>query len=264
MATARELFFGQVHHLTGQRWNNDAKGLGKNHQIQHQARLEPQGHGRFRLAPAHRLYARADDFGNECGRIENQSEQQRRKLGADVDSPLEIESRQRGGIHGGRGAAEQPCQQGEPEQQADGCPENGKRHPGFRLPFSGPFAHEKTDHTAGNQRNGHVSMDGIGLGDGKDKAAIAQKNAGKGTDGLSGARQNIIEKSVPEKKLKQNRYILEDFDVNGGDPRDEPIGRKPGDTDQGPEEHGEHDPDKRDDQRVEGADHQGPAIAVRR
>ena len=52
------------------------------------------------------------------------------------------------------------------------------------------------------------------LWDGKNKAAVAQENAGKRVQCLTGAGENLIKKRVPEKKLQQDRDVLKKLNID--------------------------------------------------
>ena len=68
---------------------------------------------------------------------------------------------------------------------------------------------------------------------------------------------------VPEQDLKQERQVADQFDIAAGQPRHQPVGREPCDADDEAEDGREHDPDARDQQRVEKADQEDAAVAVR-
>ena len=74
--------------------------------------------------------------------------------------------------------------------------------------------------------------------------------------------------SVPSTARYQNRIwnssgrLRMQFDVGAGQPRDQPVGRQPCDADEKAEDGREHDPERRDQQRVEQADHEDAAVAV--
>jgi hypothetical protein len=63
----------------------------------------------------------------------------------------------------------------------------------------------------------------VGLRDAKSKTPVTEKYAWKRFHRISGRRERIVKNSVPEDQLKQYGDILEEFNINRGQSRNQPI-----------------------------------------
>ena len=76
-------------------------------------------------------------------------------------------------------------------------------------------------------------------------------------------RQKPEHGEIPDEDLQEQRDVAQRLDVDGGDPRDDPVGRKPRDSDRKSDDRREDNPEDRDEQRVEQADQIDAAVARR-
>ncbi len=255
---------GQVEHLAGQRRDNYPQGLGQDDQIQYLARFQSDGHRRFGLTVAYGLNAGPDNFSHKSRRVQHQPQQQRAELGADAEPPLEIETFQLRYAHRSRHAAQQPSHQRQTDQKGQAGAEYRERLTSQGLPFTGPATHEEDQNTSGQESKTHIFECRVGFRYRENHTPVTHEQACKRIQGLAGGRQHFIEKRVPEKQLQQDRYVLENFDICRGQLGNQPVGGQAGDTDKSPQDHRQSDADKRNQQRIEGADHQRFAIGVGR
>ena len=73
-------------------------------------------------------------------------------------------------------------------------------------------------------------------------------------------RQGRQHREIPEQDLEQERLVADHLDIDFGNFRDQPVLRKPRDTDEKSEHGGEHDAEAGNEKRVEQADDEGTAI----
>jgi len=103
----------------------------------------------------------------------------------------------------------------------------------------------------------------MGLGDRESDSPVAEVDPRAGTDRLSGRRQGLIKKGVPEEKLEEDRDVLHHLDVNGCQPGHEPVGGKARYPDDGAQDKGDDDADEGHLQRVQSSHQQSAAVSIR-
>src|SRR5262249_47843244 len=77
---------------------------------------------------------------------------------------------------------------------------------------------------------------------------------------LARPRQALENGEVPEKQLQQHGQIADYLHVEGGEPRDQPVGGKARNADRETEDGGKDDAQPSDQQRVDEPDQEGPAV----
>ena len=78
--------------------------------------------------------------------------------------------------------------------------------------------------------------------------------------GSAAARAGAQHGEVPDEQLQQQRHVAHDLDVDGGEPRDQPVRRQARDADDEAEHGGEHDAEGGHQQRIEQADQERAAV----
>ena len=105
-------------------------------------------------------------------------------------------------------------------------------------------------------------MSQVVLRDGKNKSPVADEYSRNRFEGLAGRRKKLIEEGVPEKKLQQDRNILQYLNVDSCYFGNHPVARKSGNADDGSQNNRYDNADKRNFQRIQNADDQGPPVGV--
>ena len=147
---------------------------------------------------------------------------------------------------------------------ADADPSARKLRSGQGLPALRPAAYPDRADDAEGERQQHPAMHRIGSRNRKDEAAIADKDARQQLPGLARRRRAHPQHRPPEEQLQQQRDVTEGFDVDLRELADEPVARQPRDPHHGAENGRQHDPERRDIERVEQPDEKGAGIGIGR
>jgi hypothetical protein len=67
-------------------------------------------------------------------------------------------------------------------------------------------------------------------------------------------RRQSLHQHVPEQQLQQQGNVAQQFDIDGGEPRQQPVRRQPRDADQRADHGRQHDADHGDAERIDDAD----------
>lgn len=153
---------------------------------------------------------------------------------------------------------------GRPITIASETDRTGNIRPVLLLPFSRPAADEIDRDTSDDKRRSRVSEGGVPLRHGEHDPAVAHEHARYRFERLPWSGKDVIEHGIPEEELEQDRDVLHDLDVDTGELRDEPVRRKPGDPEEGPQDHRQDDPDKGNLQGVQHPDRERLQVGVGR
>ena len=120
------------------------------------------------------------------------------------------------------------------------------------------------DGDGGDDADDHGEPDRVeaGLRNGRrqvEAAHIDEASPGQGV-ALPRPRQALQHGEVPKKELQQQRHVADDLDVDGREPRHEPVGGKARNADDEPDHGRQHDAEARHQQRVEQPDQESPAV----
>lgn len=221
--------------------------------------------GRLDLAPLDRLKTGSNGLGLVPRMIDRKGNQHGREGGRQRDATLVVEALEGRDIPIERCAGRQMDRQWNSKQEAERRPED-------RDAMTGRFLAAACPTVQNDDRD-----DGSDAGDGRGPEQRTRDRPGQEQPPIvhecdvqvekvyapPDLRQAIEADPMPEHQVHQDRRIADEFDVDKGEPRDQPVGRQPCNADDQSHDRAGDDDKEGDEKGVEDADQVDPAIAVR-
>ncbi len=230
---------------------------------QHEAFPQAECGRRVPLSPRHGLDAAAYDLGDEGGGVSHERDQQRKIFRRERPAADEIEAAQFRERHG-PGYAKRPGEQrGQDDHQQDSVGPNVACFSILYLQRDQLAPQQIEQDKAEHDRTDHPELSAVERDRGNDQPAIGQEDAVDRFPGAARRRQSLHQ-HVPDQELQQERDVAQCFDIDGRQPREQPVGRQPRDADQRAHDGRDHDADHGNPQRVDDADNEGVQIGVLR
>ena len=159
----------------------------------------------------------------------------------------------------------QEGQERQPEQQPERHQHGVERLPGRLAPAPGPARQQRRPpRSATTQRDQGRAGALPEHGQRDAQAAVVEEDRLADRDAVARMRQRLQDREVPEQELEQQRDVADRLDVDDGEARDQPVGREPRKADDEAEDGRQDDAERRDQQRVEQADPERPAVGRHR